>query len=115
MGMAARLRTMEPSSGRRIAGEIVRVLIGRKFREYDDAPAALGMSLSTFYRIMGGKNVQPLQYRKVERTLGLPTPLLDYIVAGDLAAIRALEMDADLRSFILRALQSTGQRRKNTD
>jgi hypothetical protein len=108
---------MEPTTTRKIAGEVVRNLVGAKYGEYQAAPDELGMSLSTLYRLMDGETVRPIQYRKIERALDLPTPLLDYIVAGNTTAIEALDMDAALRQFILGSLRGSSgpARRRRTD
>lgn len=118
MMKANRLRYMEPTTTRKVAGEVVRNLVGAKFGEYQDAPEELGMSLSTLYRLMNGDKVRPQQYRKAEKMLDLPMPLLDYVIAGDVDAINELEMDPALRRFIIASLvaaQPSPQRRRRSD
>jgi hypothetical protein len=118
MALVSKMGNMEPITGRQVAGQIVRGLISAKGWDFQDAPDHMAMHLSTLNRLMKGTKVQPAQYRKAEVALDLPFFLLDHVVNGDVAAIRALDMDQALRAYILTALTAAGStqpRRRQSD
>jgi hypothetical protein len=118
MALIDKMQPMEPMSTRQVVGQIIRGLISARGWDYQDAPPHMAMSLTTLNRMMRGETVRPAQYRKAEHALDLPTFLLDRVIEGDVAAIRALDMDAALKQYILSALQAVNpgpQRRRKGD
>jgi hypothetical protein len=118
MALVDKMGGMDPITGRQVAGNVVRALISARGWQFQDAPIHMAMHLSTLNRLMRGEKVQSGQYRKAEKALGLPTLILDSVVNGDVATIRAFDMDPNLQTYILSALQATNpaqQRRRQSD
>jgi hypothetical protein len=119
MALINKIDGMEPLSTRQIAGQIIEGEISARGWKFKDAPVHMAMSRITLHRMKSGEVVQRAQYRKAEHALDLPFLLFDHIVNGDVAAIRAIDMDPTLKGHILTALQATKgpaqQRRRQSD
>jgi hypothetical protein len=119
MALIDKMGDMDPITGRQVAGRIVAGLISAKGWQFQHAPDHMAMHLSTLNRLMKGTKVQPAQYRKAEVALDIPLFSLDHVVNGDVAAIRALDMEPAVKSYMLTALQAVNpaqqRRRRSTD
>lgn len=89
-----------------LAGWIVREGIIAEGMTYTDASRTWGISLPTLNRVMNGVAVSPRFYALIERRLGLPRRFLVQVIARDLDAIRAADVDRTLRDFVMRELET---------
>lgn len=92
----------------RLVGWIVRDAITNSGMTYSDAARRWPMSLPTLNRLMNSGIVGIRFYRTAELNLGLPRGLLDAIIDGNVAAIKAMPatdgFDDQLRRYVLQEL-----------
>lgn len=120
MSLIDKMGGMDPLTGRQVAGRVVHTLIPARGWKYQDAAVHMMVTRQALNKIMRGDPVKNWQLRRVERGLDLPLLLLDYIIEGDVATIRQLEMRPDARELVLTLLQTAiksenNQRRRNGD
>ena len=95
----------EHLSLRQLAGTIVRDEMARKGMGRLVTAAAASISPSTLARvIIGDPKVGDLTLRQVEGALGLPRRLLTLVIEGDDQRLRELDMETDLRIYVLSSM-----------
>lgn len=88
----------------KLVGWIVRDSIINSGINYSAASRRWPISLPTLNRLMNTGNVSIRFYRIAEKNLGLPSGLLEMVIDGDTAAIKKLDLDEPLRTYILTEL-----------
>ena len=98
-----------PMDPHALVGWVIREGIQRSGTRYTQAARTWHISLPTLNRMMSGQPVSLMFYRVAERELGMPWNLLDHILDGDVAAVRAAPIAtsqspipaANLRNWII--------------
>jgi hypothetical protein len=98
----------------KLVGWIVRDGINASGLPYTEAARRWPMSLPTLNRLMSGVVVSARFYRIAERNLDLPRGLLDHVLNDDAEAVKAMDIDEPLRTYILTEMGAspTPKRRK---
>lgn len=87
---------------RQLAGAIVRDEMARQRLNRRTAAKDAKMAPSTLARVINGdETVTDVTLRQVEGALDLPRRILTLVINGDEARLRELDMEADLRTYVV--------------